>query len=87
MLELELEQWEALEKRGPGWKNIVSLAAIPQLKMTRQKKTHSKYYNIPEVYLSTSPLTSKDRRGLVNIIKNQPGWLVNIIKYICGATY
>ena len=41
----------------------------------------------PEVYLSTSPLTSKDRRGLVNILKNKPGWLVHIIKHVCGATY
>ena len=42
---------------------------------------------LSEVYLSTSPVTSKDRRGLVNILKNKPGWLVNIIKHVCGVTY
>ena len=38
-----------------------------------------------EVYLSTSPVTSKDRHGLVNILKNKPGWLVNISKRVSGA--
>ena len=33
------------------------------------------------------PVTSKDRRGLVKILKNKPGWLVNVIKHVCGATY
>ena len=42
---------------------------------------------IPEFYLSTSPLTSKDRRGLVNILKNLPGWLVNIIKHVGSTNY